>query len=133
MREERENERRRMTWGGQDGSRWVLWARTNLLIKLPQDPTPDMGAGNCRAGFAIVSGEVKGERVVGYTNEAAWFQLFSKLNTGEEGIELYGRSSEFQRYCTKRRERGGEKGLKPHTAIVFRREGCAEWAPVIYG
>ena len=28
---------------------------------------------------------------------------------------------------------GGEKGLKPHAAIVSRREGCAGWAPVIYG
>lgn len=80
------------------GLRRVLRTGANLLIRLSQDPSY-VGVGNCRAGFSVVRrSEREGQGGGRHTNEAAWFQLFSKLNT--EGVGLYGRSREFQRYCT---------------------------------
>lgn len=78
----RENERRRMTLRRAGMDRGGFYERAQISSSSSrriQRPT-SMGAGNCRAGFAIVSdtGEGEGgggsgrrEKAVGHTNEAA--------------------------------------------------------------
>lgn len=133
----RENERRRMTRGGPGWIEVGFMSAHKSPHQAPAGSNARHGGwklqGGFRHRFGGREGGKEGKRVVGHTNEAAWFQLFSKLNTG--GVGLYGRSSEFQRYRTEwwisRRRR--ERVETATAAIVSRREGYAGWAPVIYG
>lgn len=90
-----------MTWGGPGWIEVGFMSAHKSPHQAPARSNARHGGWKLQGGFCHRFGGGRGReggRVAGHTNEAAWFQLFSKLNTG--GVGLYGRSSEFHRYCT---------------------------------